>query len=60
MSKTPPIPKDQRNANDHHKSTEAGHERLPVPDPADANLDEQGSSGNMRQNLTHEHATQKR
>ena len=67
MSKTPPIPKEQRNARDPRSDSEkAAHDRRDdrtelqsgQPGDADANLEEQGRYGNLHQNVTTVHAKQ--
>jgi hypothetical protein len=59
MSKTPPVPKQQQNA---HGATGAPPEtgRDPSRDKSGVNLDEQGQSANLRQNLTSKRAWQDR
>ncbi|MES2032699.1 MAG: hypothetical protein V4466_00860 [Pseudomonadota bacterium] len=67
MSKTPPIPKEQRSfrgerpdvgeaaqdRRDRHTGLQSGQ-----PGDADANLNEQGRYGNLRQNVSTIHARQ--
>jgi hypothetical protein len=69
MSKTPPIPPDQRSSPQEKPHIQA-QRRDPreaktgleshQPGDADVNLREQGRQGNMRQNLTPEHRQQDR
>lgn len=55
MSKPPPIPPEQRAFKGQKPDLEDGHADLAGNQPgnADVNLDEQGRSGNLRQNTTH-------
>ena len=70
MSKTPPVPKEQRSfrgkrveaadtsardRRDDHTELQSGQ-----PGDADANLEEQGRFGNIHQNLTPHRSTQDR
>lgn len=58
MSKQPPIPQDQRAANDRRDiatGVQSGQ-----PGDADVNLAQQGRFGNAKQNLTPQHKTQDR
>jgi hypothetical protein len=69
MSKTPPIPPDQRSSREEkahiqgerrdRRDAKTGLESN-QPGDADTNLREQGRQGNMRQNLTPEHRQQDR
>jgi hypothetical protein len=67
MSKTPPIPKEQRSFRGERPDLSAeAHDRRDdrtglqsgQPGDADANLKEQGRYGNLRQNVTTIHAKQ--
>ena len=58
MSKQPPIPQDQRAANDRRDI--ATGDQSGQPGDADVNLDQQGRFGNAKQNLTPQHKTQDR
>jgi hypothetical protein len=69
MSKTPPIPPDQRSSPKEKPHIQAQHRdrrdaktglESGQPGDADTNLREQGRQGNMRQNLTPEHRQQDR
>lgn len=68
MSKTPPIPPEQRQfgSSADGKGPPADRRDLKTglqsgqPGDADANLDQQGRFGNARQNLTPNHKTQAR
>ena len=59
MAKSPPIPKEQRSfkAPAHDRKTELSNQ---PEGTADANLDEQGRFGNIRQNLTPQRSVQDR
>ena len=53
MSKPPPIPPEQRAFKGQKPDLDAGQAELDAqPGNADVNLDEQGSSGNLRQNTS--------
>jgi hypothetical protein len=53
MSKPPPIPPEQRAFKGQKPDLDGGQAELDAqPGNADVNLDEQGSSGNLRQNTT--------
>ena len=62
MSKAPPIPPEQRAFKDQKPDLDEGRAELAgkAADKADANLDEQGDSGNLRQNTTHSGNVQNR
>ena len=69
MSKTPPIPPEQRSSPQEKPHIQGGRRdrrdaktglESNQPGDADVNLNEQGRQGNMRQNLRPEHRQQDR
>jgi len=62
MSKAPPIPPEQRAFQGQKPELDDGQADLAGKSTgkADVNLDEQGSSGNLRQNTTHSGNVQNR
>lgn len=62
MSKPPPIPPEQRAFKGQKPDLDDGQAGLAASQPgnADTNLDEQGASGNLRQNSSHSGNVQNR
>ena len=55
MSKPPPIPPEQRAFKGQKPNLDDGQSASPASQPgnAEVNLDDQGASGNLRQNTSH-------
>lgn len=63
MSKAPPVPPEQRALDGDKRSVKGqrpGDVESPAPGDADANLEEHGRFGNIRQNTTHQGGRQDR